>query len=35
MDILLNMLGIIKHGNKTSQYILGLRQPAKKTQKSI
>ena len=35
MDILLNMLGIIKHGNKTSQYILGLRQPVKKTQKSI
>lgn len=35
MDILLNMLGIIKHGNKTSQYILGLRQAVKKTQKSI
>jgi len=35
MDILLNMLGIIKIGNKTSQAILGLRQAAKKTQKSI
>jgi len=29
------MLGIIKIGNKTSQAILGLRQAAKKTQKSI
>jgi len=34
IDILLHMLGIVKHGNKTSQIILGLRQ-AIKTQKSI
>ena len=35
IDILLNMLGILKHGNKTSELILGLRQAVKETQKLL
>lgn len=35
MDILLNILGIVKHGTKTGSYILGLRQAAKNTQNLI
>ena len=35
MDILLNILGIVKHGAKTGSYILRLRQPVKNSRNSI
>ncbi|MFX1313343.1 MAG: hypothetical protein ACFFHD_12120 [Promethearchaeota archaeon] len=35
MDILLNILGIVKHGTKSGSYILRLRQPVKNTKNSI
>ncbi len=35
MDILLNILGIVKHGVKTGSYILRLRQPVKNSRNSI
>lgn len=35
MDILLNILGIIKHGTKTGSYILRLRQAVKNSRNSI